>query len=103
MNDIVSRLNQFDVTDTNHVRQELNLPDNCTNYQRRLAGKTAQWRAVIDFDNEVVDLGLFTNEGEALKKYWLEHTKFRLLKESNNGKYDIEIGGMTLKDFEAKI
>ena len=104
MNDnIVSRLNQFDVTDTNHVRQEFDLPGEYTNEELRMARKYSKWRAVIDFDNEVMDLGLFTNEGEALKKYWWQRTKFRLIKESNNGKYDIEIGGMTFQDIEAKI
>lgn len=100
MDDMVSRLNQYDITDTNHVRQELDLPDNYTNEQLRLARKNTKWRAVIDFDNKVMDLGLFPNEGEALKKYWWQRTKFRLLKESKKGYHDIEIGGMTLKDFE---
>ncbi|MCH7974320.1 MAG: hypothetical protein IH949_10615, partial [Bacteroidetes bacterium] len=83
--DTVSRLNFYDITDTNHVRQELNLPGNYTNEELRRARKNSKWRVLIDFEGVVNDLGLFITEGEALKRYWAEYYKLRLLKESKKG------------------
>ena len=95
---VISRLNQYDVTDTNYVRQVLNLLKDCSNYERRLAKKTGQWRAVINIKGIVTDLGLFDKEAEALKRYWYEYHKQVLLKEEKKGYKDISIGELHLQD-----